>query len=126
MKLIRIRMYCGGRDGYQASNFMPGVSEFIKKFSQTVKERHWEVSLEVKYASDIRSEWTPRMLVDWLEEGASSQLMCIKVCRIGMLGMLQSSCNVFTDIQVSQTASICAVQYFCSINFIIYWASDNM
>jgi hypothetical protein len=69
VKLVRIRMYCGGYDGYQASNFMPALSDFLRKFSETFRHRNWVAKLEVKYAADVRRDWTPKLLVDWLKGG---------------------------------------------------------
>ena len=69
VKLVRIRMYCGGYDGYQASNVMSALSDFLRQFPETFRHRNWVAQLEIKYASDIRSDWTPKLLVDWLKEG---------------------------------------------------------
>jgi hypothetical protein len=70
IKLIRIRAYCGGFDGYQTSNFTAVLSDFLKRFQQKFQHRNWDAQLEVKYAADMKlCGWTPKSLVDWLEEG---------------------------------------------------------
>ena len=69
-RLVHIRVYCGGQDGYQAANFMSALSDFLRKFSYTFKRRNWDAQVEIKHATDIKSlAWTPKMLVDWLAGG---------------------------------------------------------
>ncbi len=69
LKIVNIREYCGGADGYQSSNFTAALSEFVMTFSRKFQDRNWDARLHVKYAADMKIlRWTPEMLVDWLEE----------------------------------------------------------
>jgi hypothetical protein len=42
----------------------------MMKFPHKFQERNWDARLEVKYAADMKLlQWTPKNLVDWLDEG---------------------------------------------------------
>lgn len=61
-----VRVYAGGRDGYQ----VPFCIKVLAEFALFIREQHRKsVVREVKYVQDCREcHWEPRHLVDWLLE----------------------------------------------------------